>query len=423
MSLFGKLFGKSDPLAELARLYARGEWAALLSAARRLERSALSAEVQDQVAGWEAEAGDRLAGLNIAEGEGALRLGNLLKAREHLQLAAGQARTADLAKRAADLLTSLDGAAPAGKVRQPEAAAGCGSGCGPTCAPAANAGDELDEIDATGRLELLLSTLPAELAESYAASGEAFLKAWLAAQEGDDQLALKLFEAVPTAERGILFRAERGVVLARNGQAKAAEADLRAALSAYPELFHPFDALVTLLAVSRRWADLEKLLRQALAEERFTGYCWSRLAQLEAGRGNAKEAVTACELALNQGELDPATVVVCAGLHEQAGDQVAAEALFSRLPAGGCGGGAHPMLAEFWLRHGKNLNRALESFKGALRSEPDNPRWLLRIAQVYIAKGWRKDAVGPIESLLSRGGLSAELAAEVQAAAEALKAR
>ncbi|MCK7497024.1 MAG: hypothetical protein MZW92_43635 [Comamonadaceae bacterium] len=79
------------------------------------------------------------------------------------------------------------------------------------------------------------------------------------------------------------------------------------------------------------------------------------------------------------------------------------------------------MLAEFWLRHGKHLDRALESFKGALRHELDNPRWLLRIAQVYIAKGWKKDAVGPVESLLQRGGLPEELAVEVRAAAEAIK--
>lgn len=423
MGFFDKLFGKSDPVAELSRLHGRGEWAALLRTAKSLERAALAPEMQAQVAAWETEAGDRLAEFNIEEAEGALRLGNLLKAREHLQLANGQARSAALASRAAAQLAALDQAGAAGANREPQQAGGCGSGCGPTCAPAEEAPEEFEEIDAAGRLELLLSTLPAELAERYAASGEAFLKGWLAAQEGDDQRALQLFERVPTAERGTLFRAERGVVLARSGQAKAAEADLSAALTAYPELFHPFDALVTLLAVSRRWADLERLLRQALAEERFPGYCWSRLAQLEAGRGNAKEAVTACELALSQGELDPATVVVCAGLQEQAGDQAAAEGLLSRLPSGGCGGGAHPLLAEFWLRHGKNLSRALESFKGALRSEPDNPRWLLRIAQVYIAKGWQKDAAGPIESLLARADLPAELAAEVRAAAETLKAR
>ena len=424
MGIFDKLFGKGDPLAELGKLQARGEWAALLSEAKRLERSALAPEVQAQVAGWEVEAGDRLAALNLDEGVGALRLGNLLKGREHLQLAASQARSPGVAARVAQLLADMEsGALLPVKGAVATAAAGCGSGCGPSCTPTAGAVGEEDEIDAVGRLELLLSTLPAELAARYADAGEIFLQGWLAAQEGDDQRALQLFESVPTVQRGTLFRAERGVVLARNGQAMAAEADLRAALTAFPELFHPFDALVTLLATARRFADLETLLRQALAEGRFAGYCWARIAQLEAGRRNVPAAMAACDQALAEGQLDPATVALCAGLHEESGDLIAAERLFARLPAGGCGGGAHPQLAEFWLRHGRNLTRALESFKGVLRSEPDNPRWLLRIAQVYIAKGWKKEAVGPIESLLLRDGLPPELLGEVNAAAEALNVR
>jgi len=421
MSLFKSLFGKSDPVEELGKLRVRQEWAALLAAAKRLDRTVLTPEVQEQVAAWEAEAGDCLAQLNLDEGEGALRIGNRLKARDHLQLAVGQARTVALRERAEQLLAGVAGGAPSAAVATAAEAAGCGSGCSTTCAPSPPAETDDDELDDAARLELLLATLPKELGGRYAAAGEMFLKAWLVAQEGDDTRALQLFETVPEAQRGTLFRAERGLVLARNGQATAAEADLRAALTAVPALFHPFDALVTLLAVTGRHGELEELLRQALAEGRFAGYCWTRLAQLEAGRGNVAAALEAGNRALAEGELDLATVLMCAELQEREGRHAEAEALFSRLPSGGCGGGAHPLLAEFWLRRGKNLDRALESFKGALRHELDNPRWLLRIAQVYIAKGWKKDAAGPIESLLQRGGLPDDLAAEVRAAAEAIK--
>jgi tetratricopeptide (TPR) repeat protein len=421
MSLFKNFFGKGDPVAELDRLHGRGEWAALLAAAKRLDRAALSAPLQEQVAGWVNAAGDRLAELNLEEGEGALRLGNRPKAREHLLLAAEQASTAALRDRVRQRLEELADGIPAALTSTGGAAAACGSGCGPDCAPAPPAKAAADELDAAGRLELLLATLPEELAAQYAVAGPAFLQAWLAAQEGDDRRALTLFESVPMAERGPLFLAERGVVLARTGKSTAAEADLRAALTAFPELFHPFDALVTLLAVTRRHAELERLLQQALAEGRFAGYCWARLAQIEAGRGNVDAAAAACAAALAEGEIDPATIVHCAQLQEGAGRQAEAEALLAKLPSGGCGGGAHPLLAEFWLHHGKHLDRALESFKGALRHEPDSPRWLLRIAQVYIAKGWQREASGPIENLLQRGDLPAELAVEVQAAADALK--
>lgn len=421
MSLFKNLFGKSDPVEELSKLRARQEWAALLAAAKRLDRAVLTPEVQEQVAAWEAEAGDCLAQLNLDEGTVALRIGNRLKARDHLQLAVDQARTGELRERAEQLLAGIDGGAAAVAETVNADAAGCGSGCSTTCAPSLSAEAEDEELDGHARLELLLATLPNELGGRYAAAGELFLKAWLAAQEGDDEEALQLFAVVPEAQRGTLFRAERGVVLARNGKTAEAETDLRAALTDLPDLFHPFDALVTLLAVTRRHGELEVLLRKALEEGRFAGYCWARLAQLEAGRGNVAAALEAGNLALAEGELDPATVLMCAELQEREGRHAEAEALFSRLPSGGCGGGAHPLLAEFWLRHGKNLDRALESFKGALRHELDNPRWLLRIAQVYIAKGWKKDAAGPIESLMQRGGLPDDLAVEVRAAAEAIR--
>lgn len=420
MSLFKNLFGKSDPVAELGKQHARGEWAALLAGAKRLVRAELSPEVSAQVAAWEVEAGDRLAELNLEEGEGALRLGNSLKAREHLELAVRQARRTELRARAEQRLADLESGIQASPKESRETAAACGSGCGPTCA-ADPLGEEAGELDATSRLELLLATLPGDLAGHYSGAGAAFLQAWLAAQEGEDAHALALFEQVPATQRGPLFHAERGVVLARNRQPAMAEADLRAALEALPELFHPFDALVTLLAVTRRHNELEQLLRQALDDGRFAGYCWARLAQLEAGRGNVVAALEAGTQALAEGELDPATVVMCAQLQEREGRHAEAEIWFARLPSGGCGGGAHPVQAEFWLRHGKNLDRALESFKGALRHELDNPRWLLRIAQVYIAKGWKKDAVGPIESLLAQGGLPEELAGEVRAAAEAIR--
>ncbi len=418
MSLFKSLFGKRDPLAEIEKLHARGEWAALLSAIRGLDRQAVPESELPRIDARAAEAGDRLAGLNLAEGEGALRLGNRIKAREHLQLAREQARSPELRGRIEGLLNEAQGAPVAAATSTP-GAHGCGGGCGPTCAPAAPAAEE--ELAAEERLELLLATLPPELAERYAAAGETFLQGWLAAQEGDDRQALKLFATVPAGERGPLWQAEYGGVLARAGRAAEAENCLRAALAAMPGLFSAFDALVSLLAVSGRQADLDALLRRSLEEGRFTGYCWSRIAQLEGRRGNLAGAAAACDAALAAGEADPATLALCAALQEQGGDLPAAEKLLSRLPAGGCGGGAHPLLAEFWLRRGSNLDRALESFKGALRSEQDNPRWALRIAQVYLAKGWKREAAKQVESLLGRGDIPEALGDELRSVAQAVR--
>ena len=79
------------------------------------------------------------------------------------------------------------------------------------------------------------------------------------------------------------------------------------------------------------------------------------------------------------------------------------------------------MLAEYWLRRGQNLDKALESFKGAMRQETDNPRWLLRIAQVYLARGWKKEASEQIERLMKQGGLPDQIRAEVKSVADQLQ--
>ena len=76
---------------------------------------------------------------------------------------------------------------------------------------------------------------------------------------------------------------------------------------------------------------------------------------------------------------------------------------------------------RFWLRRDKNLTRALESFKGALRQERDNPRWMLRIAQTYIAKGWKKEAGKQLEALMTRSDLPDKLRQELTATTEKMK--
>jgi predicted Zn-dependent protease len=108
-------------------------------------------------------------------------------------------------------------------------------------------------------------------------------------------------------------------------------------------------------------------------------------------------------------------------LLEHHGKPNEAERVLMHLSGGGCSGGPSLPLAEFWLRHGKNLDKALESFKGALRSEPDNPRWLLRVAQVYLARGWEKEGIGLLEKALNAATLEPRLQAEGKALLDAAR--
>ena len=417
MSFLKKMFAKKDPVEEMRQLHARQDWAGLLSAAKRLDRDELDADQQSEITAWQGQAGDTLAAINLEEGAWAQKSGNLLRAREDYQLAIELARSGEVRGRAEQALAALDRGVPPEEASVtsdgPAVHAGCNSSCatpaGPTVAPQAM------DLDEETRLELLLATMPPSLAERYMTAGPVFRQAWLMAQDGEEQQALALLNQVPDAERNSLFLFERGALMARSGQHQKAQQDLQAALTAEPELFPAFEALVDVLVATRQSEELEKTLKQALAAGRFAGYCWARLAELHAGRKEPELALAAGLKAVEEGVTDPGLLALCAQLLEWAERAEEAEALLMRMPKGGCGGGVHPLLAEHWLRRGKNLDKALESFKGALRQERDNPRWLLRIAQSYLAKGWHKDAAAQIERLMRQGDLPEQIRAEVKA--------
>ncbi len=422
MSFLKKMFGKKDPIEEMRQLHARQDWAGLLSVSDQIDQNEIDAALKQEITRWEQQAGDALAAINLEEGAWAQKSGNLLRAREDYQLAYEQARSTALRERARQALAALEQGAQPQRVAATEAGSASHTGCSSCATPdvLTEARQDMD-LDEEGRLELLLATMPPDLAQRYLTAGQEFRQAWLAIQDGDEEQALSLLQQVPAAERNALFLFERGALMARSGQYKKAHQDLQAALTAEPDLFSAFDALVNVLIATRNSAAQEKLLKQQLAAGRFVGYCWAQLAELHAQRKELEPALAAGLKALQEGSADQGLILLCAQLLEQAGRFDEAEALLRRMPGGGCGGGAHPMLAELWLRRGQNLNQALESFKGALRQERDNPRWLLRIAQVYHAKGWRKDAAEQVERLMRQGELPEQLRAECKALTDQLQ--
>ena len=423
MAFLKKMFGKKDPVEEMRKLFVRQDWAALLSAAKRLDRTALEEALLAEVDIWELKAGDTLAKVNLEEGAWAQKTGNILRAREDYQMAIEQARSTEISKRAAEALDALErGELPKEEtevLESPVIQASCSGGCTSSTGPDIDLPES--DLDEEARMELLLATLPPALASRYLNTGSEFRQAWLAVQDGEDKRAMELLEKVPAAERNDLFLFERGALMFRSNQFKIAYQDLQAALTLKPELFPAFDALVEVLIATGRIDELESTLKQNLATERFVGYSWARLAELHAQRREMEPALAAGLKALDEGFSDQGLLALCANLQEQAERFDEAEKLLMRMPGGGCGGGVHPLLAEFWLRRGKNFDRALESFKGAMRQERDNPRWLLRISQVYQAKGWRKEATVQVQRLMSQKDLPEEFRAEVQAIADQLQ--
>lgn len=413
MSLLRKIFGGGDPLEPLRRSSRQKAWADVLARGESLDPDRLDPSGREEFDKLMHEAGDALAELNLFEAEASLRGGNKDRATEHLALAAAQARSLEIQKRISERRGSF-GAPSTAPAPVPVAApahsccpSGCGSGGGHS--------SEMNEkdLEESVRMELIVTAYPPEWTRRYTALHGHLRRAVLLAHEGKDGEALDAFDQVPTADRDDLFHFERGGVLARRGDGDRARQDLENAVALNPEHLLARETLIDLDFGRGDLDSAEKRLKVLLERGEAPGFACGRLAVIEASRGNLDAALAHGRQALAY-ESDPQVVVLTASLLERGGNIGEAEAVLGKLPTGGCGGHNVP-LAEFWVRHGKNLEKALSALQGALRHEPDNPRWRVRIAQAYHAQGRRGEAEHLLSQALNTPSLDAEMRQEAEA--------
>lgn len=405
MSFLKKLFGSGDSLTGVRRAHAQALWADTLALGEGVDRNALDPAARQELDDILFAAGDALAELNLGEGDACLRAGDSARAREHFRLAAAQARSEELAAEARNRLQMP--ASPPASLDLGSLTPACGGHCQGAAAAEAKA-EQTEELDRGTRLELMVASYPAELAARYGRIEGPLLEALLLAHDGRDAEALARFDQVPPAQRDDLFFFERGALLAREGNFPEATADLEQALVDCPTNRLALETLVD-IELNLDEDKAEGRLRRMLSEGLAPAFAHGRLAFLLARRDRHEEALDQAMQAL-QGGADIDTILLTAGLLEKAGRVTEAEALLLRVPSGGCGGVTTSLpLAEFWLRHQKNLDRVLDAFTGALRHD-GNPRWRLRIAQVYLLRGWRKEARQLLEQIVSAEGIDPELA-------------
>lgn len=406
MGLFAKLFGGSDPLMPLRRARRQNAWADLLARGEALGDSPLEPKVREEYDALMTEAGDALALINLLEAEAFRRAGDPLRAAEHFELAASQARSEELVGRIS--LSRTEDAPPCPPPVSSAAAGCCPTGCGPSGTHSPDPAADHD-LDHQTRMELVLAGYPSSLSARYAQMSHLLQEAFLLCHEGRTAEAANLFAQIPASLQDDLFHFERGGLRARTGDAEGAIEDLEKTLALNPSHALAAETLVDLELACGRVSSAERRLRSFVSDAQRSTFGHGRLAAIESARGNPDKALEHGLLALPGG--DPQVVLLTASLLEKAGRLPEAEQALGRLPSGGCSGGNLP-LAEFWVRHRMNLDKALSAFKGALRQDPDNPRWLLRIAQAYLARGWDKEALAPAQRVLAAvdpdSGLSQE---------------
>jgi tetratricopeptide (TPR) repeat protein len=428
MAIFKKFFAPSDPLTKLRKAFSRGQWAEVLALGKALDPSHIAADNGAELTELLDQAGDRLAELNLQEAEAFLRAGDEARAREHLELAASLAAEAGLRARILALSPRREAPPrPATPIPAPILAPSCG--CGSECSTPGPAPDSpLDtpspadtDLDLDTRLDLCLGGYPEGAVDRYLALGAPLKAAVVLAHGGETQAALEAFAEVPAADQQEDFHYERGVLLARQGEVDAAAADLERCLDLDPA--HPLagDVLFNLLLGAGRLEPAATLVQRVETAGCPASFCLARRAILQAVAGDYDQALPLAEAAYGAGSREGELLILFAQLLERQGRVDQAEQIYVQTAGGGgCGGGGISVpLAEFWLRHKRQLDRVLEGFKGLWQQEPGNPLWMLRTGQTYLAKGWTEQGRELLRRLVERNDIPAELFDEARQALDA----
>ena len=407
MGLLRRLFFSANDLPALRKAMAQQRFADARLIVDDLLSSELSTEEQHEVQSYATEAGNALAQRNLDEGLFLLRDDQLDRAADQLQLAREQAVSSELIQQIEKGLSQIE---------QPQAmplpTANSCNNCTTAPTSAIDPQDEgLPDFDA--QLELILMRYPTEIAQSYQQKSCEFLHAFMLGQQGEDLEALKQFGQLPAQEQDDLFDFEVGSLMARLGEPEKACDALYSALQKNPELLLAAETLVTILLAMKKHEMAIDFIKELLGKKQDSAFCHAQLASIYHMQDNAEAALNHGRQAVEAGHSDPRIILMTAMLLESNQELDQAEALYQRIPAGGCGGtGINLYLAEFLLRQKRDLRKVLDTFNAACRQETDNPRWQLRVAQTYLALGWDKRGKTLLNTVVSDPRLMDELRLE-----------
>ena len=409
MGFLGKIFGSTATVIKLRKAIDQQRYADANILADELIQQELSTSESEEVATLQATAGDSLAQLNLNEALGLLRNGNTERAQEHLHLAQQQAYGDKLKNQIEQTLAM--------EQEELEALTADNNSSCSSCSSTLTKLD-LDEIsfdDQDCQLELILTSYPPALATRYAAKGIDFKTAFLLTHAGKDEQALPLWQQLDDPERDDLYWFEIGSLLARMGEFDDAKTALETALTKNPQLLLAVEALVSVFISNEEYPLAQTKLLQLLKIGGDPAFCHAQLTFLNFQQHAYDIAANHARQALAAGNTETTFVLLAANIFEHVGALDETENVLKMIPATGCGGNINPPLAEFWLRHKLHLSEILDTFNAACREDPDNPRWQLRVAQTYIARGWNKDGAKLLQKVVDDPRLEPEHTAEAVA--------
>ena len=414
MSFLSRWFASRHPLDEIRKASSQGRWADVLSFSSALEDNSLQASDQTQLRELVDVAAENLSRINFEEGLASMRADDFRRGMEHLDLARQLVRSsalrelieAEFARIGSNNLLTGD---------MPSAATIARSGCSSSCCGSVTVGsvtshEQAGIFDEETRFDLVLTAYPLNLRSRYLQLSTLMRQAILLAHEERGDQALGLFAKVLESEHNDIFYYELGSLFARKNQYPDAVKALQQSISLNPGYVLAALTLVDLHIANKNYPAAENLLSQMLTANCMPDYCHARFAAIYQAHEDSVKAFEHATKALGLGHNDPELMIFVARILEEQGRIDEAEGVLSSIPVGGgCSGGANVELADFWLRHKKNLQKSLEMFKKAAKEDPTNPLWGYHIARVYLALGWNKEAKQILQTFVDADSIDGSL--------------
>lgn len=215
-----------------------------------------------------AEAGNRLAEMNIVEAEAAFRSGNDIKAAEYLHLALELADDVTIRQKAENLLqpSIIINQKPENTVTSHKS-----HGCA-TCSTSGNKPEDIhsdipESLSPAERFQLLINALPGDLPQRYSELGEKFASAYLFAHDDKLNEADRLFnEILKTTESDIVLY-EMGIIHFRSGDQNGCENLLKRSLKLKSTNPLAHLGLAQLYADARRFDEATEILSVMIRED------------------------------------------------------------------------------------------------------------------------------------------------------------
>ena len=243
---------------------------------------------------------NKLAELNISEAEASFRSGNIHKGAEHLRLSLELADDVSIREKAEALLeTSVNLNRNSGDEGKSHGSHGCSS-----CASAASPGAALhdttaEHLTAAEQFQLLVNTLPGDLAQRYGQLGEKFASAYLLAHTEKEGEALAIMKELLSSGENDIILYETGLLYFRGGEAATCEKLLKRALeinSANPLCYL---GLAQLYADAERYGEAVAILGTMLDSDILPDQALVMLGDVHSLRGDFDRAIEIFTAALN----------------------------------------------------------------------------------------------------------------------------